>query len=397
MNILDWIFVVLATFSVILGWRAGLVRGLFGFAGFLAGLVAGVMLVPNVVDQWSLSTTSRSLIVVASVLTAAIFGQLLGGWAGGVLRSRITWRPAETVDSLGGAGLALVGFAMMLWVLATAVLWLPTNPATDSFSASRVVDSLDARVPGVAKQALYDAESRFQDATLPVIVGGFYTPPASTPPPATSDAMTPAVQDVLDSVVRVSGNKPSCGSGATGSGYVSTYEHVTTNAHVVAGMDRPRVTTSTGDSYRAEVVAMDTGVDVAVLYVPGLPLEPVPTSTDAHTDTEGAVAGYPGGGELAVSGVVIRAELSGRQTVGDDIYGNPGVPREVFVMTATVVPGNSGGPVLGMDGKVIGLVFAQALEDSNVGYALTAEQFRTLSREYGSATTPINTGDCPAG
>ena len=98
-----------------------------------------------------------------------------------------------------------------------------------------------------------------------------------------------------------------------------------------------------------------------------------------------------------MSGVVIRAELSGRQTVGDDIYGNPGVPREVFVMTATVVPGNSGGPVLGMDGKVIGLVFAQALEDSNVGYALTAEQFRTLSREYGSATTPINTGDCPAG
>ena len=396
MNILDWILVVLATLAVIVGWRAGLVRGLFGFAGFVAGLVAGVMLVPNLVDQWTLPATTRSIVVVISVLAAAVLGQLLGGWAGGVLRSRITWRPAVAVDGFGGAGLALAGFAMMLWVLATAVLWLPTNPATDSVGSSRVIDSLDARVPGVAKQALYDAESRFQDATLPVIVGGLYTPPSNTPPPATSDAMTPEVLGVLDSVVRVSGNKPSCGSGATGSGYVSTYEHVTTNAHVVAGMERPRVTTSTGDSYRAEVVAMDTGVDVAVLYVPGLPLDPVATSTDAHTDTEAAVAGYPGGGDLAVTGAVIRAELSGRQTVGDDIYGNPGVPREVFVMTATVVPGNSGGPVLAMDGNVIGLVFAQALEDSNVGYALTAEQFRTLSREYGSATTAIDTGSCPA-
>ena len=146
MNILDWIVVALATLAVILGWRAGLVRGLFGFAGFIAGLVATVMLVPNVVDQWTLPTATRSIVVVVSVLVGAILGQLLGGWAGSVLRSRITWRPAEAVDSIGGAGLALVGFAMMLWVLATAVLWLPTNPATESVESSRVLDSLDDRI-----------------------------------------------------------------------------------------------------------------------------------------------------------------------------------------------------------------------------------------------------------
>ena len=38
--------------------------------------------------------------------------------------------------------------------------------------------------------------------------------------------------------------------------------------------------------------------------------------------------------------------------------------------------------------------FAQALEDPNVGYALTAEQFRGLSRSVGSASVAVSTGPC---
>ncbi len=395
MNVVDWVVIAAAALFAFLGWRSGFVRSLLGLAGFVAGVVAGVALVPDLVSTWDLQNPLRAVVVVGLVLIAAVLGQLIGSMIGSRVRGWLKWQPARWLDSTLGVGLALLGLTAIVWVLSTALLWLPTNPATASLKSSSLLDVIDTRVPGGAKQALYDVESRIQDATLPVIAGGFYTPPDKNPPPSNTEAVTVGISKVLDSVVKVSGNKPACGTGATGSGYVSTPEHVTTNAHVVAGMVSPRITTKSGRSYGAVVVAIDPAVDVAVLYVPDLPLEPVPTSTEAGAGTKGAFAGYPGGGDLSVGGAVVRAQVSGRQSLGEDIYGNPGQPREVLVLTARVVPGNSGGPLFDSTGNVIGLVFAQALEDSNVGYALSAGQFRTLSRQYATATASVDTGACP--
>lgn len=394
MNAVDWILVLAATAAALLGWRAGLIRSLLGVVGFVLGAAGALYLVPKLVDQWTLPSGARALVVLSLVLIAAFGMQALFAWLASAVRNRITWKPAQWLDALGGAGFGVLGFVVVVWMVANAFLLLPHNPATPAVESSRVLDSLDARFPDSAKQALYDAESQLQGAAMPVIAGGLFTPADSTPAPPAEQAVTEGVAASIQSVVRVWGDKPACGIGSTGSGYVSTPQHVTTNAHVVAGMPKPRITTSDGRTYRGEVVAFDPNIDVAVVYAPDLPLDPVPTSTEAGVGTTGAVAGYPGGGDLSVAGAVVRAEVRGSPVVGENIYGQRGVSRDVYVLTTHVVPGNSGGPLLGTDGSVLGLVFAQALEDPDVGYALTAAQFRPVSRAAGSSVQPVDTGAC---
>lgn len=395
---LDLVLVGFATLAVAIGWRAGLLRGGGAFLGMIVGIIIGVTLVPGLISALNVNAVPGYIITAASVVILAAMGNALGSWAGQVFRGLLKWRPAQWLDHSIGAVLGLFGFILVAWILIALLAFLPTNTVSTDLANSRVLASLNARMPEPVRFGLDQAESALQSATLPVISGGgFFLPTDPAPPPTINTVLTPEVEAVLDSVVRVSGNKPSCSTGATGSGYVSTPEHVTTNAHVVAGMTSPRITLRNGKTYRAEVVALEADIDVAVLYVPGLPLSPIPTSTESAPGTVGTVAGYPGGGELTLVGGSVVSEISNRQAIGTDIYGNGGVGRNVLVLSTQVVPGNSGGPFLGTDGRVLGLIFAQALEDPTVGYALTATQFRETSRAYGDATTPINTGACPVG
>ena len=394
MNAVDVILLGFVLLFALFGWRMGFVQGLLGFVGFVAGALLAVKLVPAVADGWQPSGILDSVLLIGVVLVSGLIGQGIGAFVGGRIRAVVDWAPVRWLDSLLGACFAGLGAVVCAWAMATMILSLPENPTSDPVRTSSVLAMVDEHVPVGAKQALSEAAGAVSSTGIPIVVGGFTDTPVGRSAPSPSEATTPAVAEALHSVVKVSGNKPGCDAGATGSGYVSTPEHVTTNAHVVAAMPSPRVTTSEGRSYRAVVVGFDPQVDVAVLYVPELPLESIATSTDAAAGTKAAVAGYPGGGELAVGGAMVRATLTSGSALASDIYGRPGPDRSAFVLNATVRPGNSGGPLLAEDGRVIGLVFAQALEDPNVGYALTAEQFRGLSRSVGSASVAVSTGPC---
>ena len=63
---------------------------------------------------------------------------------------------------------------------------------------------------------------------------------------------------------------------------------------------------------------------------------------------------------------------------GSDIYGQPGVTREIYSLYARVEPGNSGGPLLAPTGEVVGVVFAKSLDDPTTGYALTLNEARPV-------------------
>ena len=59
---------------------------------------------------------------------------------------------------------------------------------------------------------------------------------------------------------------------------------------------------------------------------------------------------------------------------GNDIYGTHTVTREVYAVRAVVRSGNSGGPLVGDDGTVWGMVFATALDSTDTGYVLTDDE-----------------------
>jgi S1-C subfamily serine protease len=77
-----------------------------------------------------------------------------------------------------------------------------------------------------------------------------------------------------------------------------------------------------------------------------------------------------------------------------DIYDRTSNPREIYSLESVVRPGNSGGPVLTGNGEVVGVVFARAENDENLGYAMTMKELEPVAELAGAATDRVSTGDC---
>jgi S1-C subfamily serine protease len=184
-----------------------------------------------------------------------------------------------------------------------------------------------------------------------------------------------------------------CGGGAeAGSSWPLAPGYFVTNAHVVAGSGSVEIDTPSGGRHIARVVLFDPNTDLAILYSPGLDLRPlVLVNSTPVRGTGGAVIGYPGGGIEQV----VAAAVSGTESArGYNIYGDVLVTREIEVLSARVIPGNSGGPIVNDSGQIIGVVFAASTQQSNVGYALTIPQVLPDLQAGEHRTTAVSTEAC---
>lgn len=174
---------------------------------------------------------------------------------------------------------------------------------------------------------------------------------------------------------------------STGSGFfVSGEGHVLTNAHVVRGCAAVHVP----PGVTARVVARDDASDLALLDgPPPRAAASFRAGRGIRPGAEVVVVGYPLRGLLASEANVTRGNVSALAGPGDD--------RRLFQMTAPVQPGNSGGPVLDLAGRVVGVAVArldaQAVARAtggalpqNVNFAVGAGTARAfLDSEGGSA------------
>jgi S1-C subfamily serine protease len=64
------------------------------------------------------------------------------------------------------------------------------------------------------------------------------------------------------------------------------------------------------------------------------------------------------------------------------------------VLAATVIPGNSGGPIVNDAGAVIGLVFAASTTANNTGYALTVSEIAPDVSAGVTRTAAVSTANC---
>ena len=175
--------------------------------------------------------------------------------------------------------------------------------------------------------------------------GAIAGPAAGVDEPDAAVLDSPGVSAAALSVVRVIGD--ACGLGIEGSGWVAGRELVVTNAHVVAGVDAPRVDRNDGDLLDARVVSFDKTNDIAVLRVPGLAARPLRLA-DAVEGTPGGLLGYPRNGPYTETAVRVGRVVG---IVGRDAYGSFPTPREVTTIRgrsrAATPVGRSSTPVGG--------------------------------------------------
>lgn len=220
---------------------------------------------------------------------------------------------------------------------------LATNPATQRESATvrNVIRLVSPSVISIVTESGFAVAARQADGN------GRDDPPA---PPARDPATTP-MDEVIGTPVRQ----------GTGSGFIFDAERglALTNAHVVRGADALRAYRADGTELTVEILAQDEASDVAVLRLGGAPLPALTFGDSAalNLGDEVLAAGSPFG----LSGSFSRGIVSGverRQiSVGALRYDH-------LIQTDTVVmPGSSGGPLVNMQGQVVGMNTAIATED----------------------------------
>lgn len=393
MNIVDAILIVAVVGFAIAGWRRGFIAGVLSFSGFLAGGLLGAFLLPPVVAATGMPAFAAVLTVIAGVILLALVGQVLASILGTTLRGAVTWTPARTVDNAGGAALNVLALALVTWIVVGALAYLPASSLSEQMSASRVLVALDSAVPPQARSLFGSLRDLVGTTAVPRIFDGLgqVTGPDVDAP---DDQIVPPIAEFArDSIVRVTGRTPECGAGVSGSGFLVMPERVLTNAHVVAGVVNPTVRVRAGGAaLPGRVVYFDPRADVAVLAVPDLSARALLLAPEPAVSGDSAVvAGFPSGGPFRAEAARIRTVVEAR---GEDIYGTAGVEREVYVLRGTVVPGNSGGPLLDDAGRVLGLVFGAAEDEQDIGYALTADELAPVVAAAGDLTDRVDTGTC---
>jgi S1-C subfamily serine protease len=386
-TVVDVFILLFTVLMAATGWRRGFLVGALGLAGFVGGALLGTRLAGAVVDAGSRSPYAPLFGLMGALLVGTLIASGFEG-VGVRLRSVLARVPgAGALDGALGSALSATLALAICWVLGAVVLQTPgaTQLRVD-VQRSGILRRLNEALP--PSGPLLNALARFDP--VPSING----PRADVGPPASGMAADPDVRQAAASVVRVTGT--ACGLGVEGSGWVAAPGIVVTNAHVVAGQQDTGVQVR-GDGARlpVDVVAFDPRNDIAVLRVGGLAGIPsLPIAPDPQRGQAAAVLGFPRNGPYDVRGARLGTT---REVLSEDAYGDGPVTRAITTFRATVRPGNSGGPVVDADGRVLATVFATARSGSpHTGYGVPDDIVAPLLEEATAQTGTVSTGPCAA-
>ncbi len=394
MNWVDLVVLLLALLAAVSGAFQGVIIALPSLVGVVLGALGGIKLAPLVVDLFT-NPVAKVAFAVATVVFLVALGETLGVWVGRKLRQKINPDRLSGIDKTLGALVQAAVVFVVAWLIATPLTTVSGLPGlAKAINSSVVLGGVNDVMPEAAQGFPSDLRKLLDASGFPSIVDPFQkTPTADTSPPDSALQKSGIVQSVHPSVVKIRGQASACSRSLEGSGFVIAPQRVMTNAHVVAGTDTVGIETTAGD-YPARVVYFDPEVDIAVLAVPRLRAPALPFAAEtAKAGDSAIVLGYPLDGPYKATPARIRGRINLR---GPDIYEANTVQRDVFTVRAEIRSGNSGGPMITPDGKVIGVVFGAAVEDPETGFTLTAEQVRSEVDQAPSQSTNVSTGSCAA-
>ncbi|XP_032736622.1 serine protease HTRA2, mitochondrial isoform X1 [Lontra canadensis] len=224
-------------------------------------------------------------------------------------------------------------------------------------------------------------------AVLLLLWGGGRGPPAVLasvlgPPPTSPRSQYNFIADVVEKTapavvyIEILGRHPFSGREvpiSNGSGFVVAADGlIVTNAHVVADRRRVRVRLLSGDTYEAMVTAVDPVADIATLRIQTkepLPTLPLGRSADVRQGEFVVAMGSP----FALQNTITSGIVSSAQRPARDL-GLPQTNVEYIQTDAAIDFGNSGGPLVNLDGEVIGVNTMKVT--AGISFAIPSDRLR---------------------
>ena len=380
----DLTIVVFALALAAIGYERGLVASGLPLAGFVIGAAIGGRLGPALLTAGGESPYAPLITVLSGLLLGAALAMAMEGF-GEALSARLPYDGLGTwLDGIGGAALLAALALLLAWAFGAAALNAPGPGERDlrhALQSSRILTALNRALPpsGPLLNVL-----RHIDPT-PAVSG----PNANVRAPEPTIARDPDVRRAGASVVKVLGT--ACGLGIEGSGWVAGPGLVVTNAHVVAGEDDTTVTPRSGGTLDAAAVHYDPHNDLAILRVDGLGLPALGLPRQVVKGTAAAVLGYPENGPFTA--FAARVGSTG-EVVSADSYGRGPVQRRMTPFRGQVESGNSGGPAVDSDGRVLTTVFAAERGKGRPGGLGVPDEIVRKALEQ--SLRPTGTGPCSA-
>jgi S1-C subfamily serine protease len=380
---LDWLIVAFALTMAFWGYQQGLIVGVLSLGGFAVGAFLGSRLGPALLPEGSHSPYAPATALAGALLIGGLVAVSLEGVAI-TMRVRLLGRAGRrrglaVAESSSGA-LLLIALALGLaWLFGAVALNAPgARGLRKAVQESAILKALNDTFP--PSSSLINALHRIDPR---VTVQG---PSPDVAAPDSKLARDPEVKATEASVVRVLGT--ACGLGVEGSGWIAGPGLVVTNAHVVAGETDTTVTPSGGSSLDATPVHYDPSNDLALLRVSGLSRPSLSFAPEVRSGTPGAVLGYPENGPFTIAPA--RVGVTG-PVVTQDSYGRGPVTRELTALRGEVRSGNSGGPLIDADGRVMGTIFAATTQGKPGGYAVPNG---VVSDALSDTSGAVSTGPC---
>ncbi|MGH7641256.1 MAG: MarP family serine protease [Candidatus Dormibacteria bacterium] len=389
-DFVDLVIIAALIYAAVRGYRGGLSYSLLSLLGLLVGIAVGAWLATSIPPLLPHSRpVIRTGVAVGLLLALALLGDGVGTWLGLRLRLGTKRRWLRRLDSVFGVAWGLIVVLVASWYLGLTFAAGPWPALSLQIQSSALLRALAQQFPQDATW-LGELQHLLSGVPFPEVFADLVPPlpgPVALPH---SLAGYPGVTKAAQETVKVV--SAGCGGLIEGSGFPVAPGVLLTNAHVVAGGHSTQVVVpGRPGSLPATVVLFDPRTDLALLRVPQLGLAPLPLSNSGARGTQGAVIGYPEGGrEQAVPGA-IRGRVD---AVGRDIYANATVSREIYVLQAQVIPGNSGGPFVDLSGQVLGVVFAKSEVESDEGYALSAGEVEHDIEVGAARTASVSTQGC---
>jgi S1-C subfamily serine protease len=267
-------------------------------------------------------------------------------------------------------------------IIITVLLVVSLVGAASIYTISQQVSSLQSQITSLQSAVTANSQSSSTSATA-----------ASD---TSSTTLSDLYKEVSDSVVTIdctivyTYNYSPFGRGGSqtytsteevqGSGFAYEYNGqmvIITNNHVIANAESITVTFSNGKDYTATVLGSDSTIDLAILSTdaPASAYHPlIIESSSTVTIGESVVAiGSPYGLNGTMTTGIISALDRSITVTEDSTAGTSSTSYEMTGLIQTSAPinsGNSGGPLLTYDGKVIGITTAIVSDSNGLGFAV---------------------------